>query len=115
MPVPVPKPHHRRRVPKRVNRGKFDRFTRQLIFERDEGKCRQCGSKGEHIHHIYLRSQGGRGVFTNGMVVCNDCHVKIHNDYSLLRYWQERFKKLYGDNYFKDEWDGKTKKIISRN
>lgn len=99
----VPKPKHRRRVPKRINRGKFDRKTRQQIIERDEGLCRQCGGIGGHIHHIKLKSQMGEGVYTNGLLVCHECHTQIHQDYSLLRYWQDRFKELYGDNY----WRGK--------
>jgi 5-methylcytosine-specific restriction endonuclease McrA len=106
MGVAVPKPHFKRRVPKRFNRGKFSKETRERIFDRDEGLCRSCGALGHlEIHHVYLKSQGGRGVTSNGMLVCASCHSEIHQNNKLKEFWQEVFKKEFGSGYFKDEWD----------
>lgn len=96
----VPKPNFQRRTPKKSVRGKFDRETRKRIMERDEGMCRQCGRPGDSIHHVKFRSQNGQGIFTNGMVVCNSCHTKIHQERDLQIYWQEKFEELYGSGYW---------------
>lgn len=102
----VPKPNHKRRIPKRINRGKFNRATREKILLRDNYSCRVCGTRATQIHHVRPKGSGkGRGVFTNGMAVCNDCHADIHNDVSKLEFWQSVFEKMYGENYYKDEWD----------
>jgi 5-methylcytosine-specific restriction endonuclease McrA len=106
MGVAVPKPHHKRRIPKRLNRGKFSRETREKIFDRDEGLCRSCGALGTQIHHVKPKgSSFGRGVFSNGLTVCNACHTKIHKDNDLLQSWQRTFESIYGPDYFRDEWD----------
>lgn len=106
MGVPVPKPSHKRRKPKRVNRGKFSGSIRKKIFERDEGLCRVCHRPGTQIHHVVPKSSSkGRGVFSNGMTVCNRCHQDIHDNYSQMRYWQIKFYETYGDGFWKDEYD----------
>lgn len=103
---PVPKPVHKRRIPKRGERGKFDAKTRQKIWERDQGLCQQCFRRGEAIHHVMPKSSGkGRGVFTNGLVLCNDCHTEIHKSYELLEYWINVFTDRYGPDFYKDEYD----------
>lgn len=105
MPKPVPKPSFDRRVPTRSRRNNFSKKVRDEISERDEGICQQCGSIGTQIHHVKYRSQGGRGVFTNGLTVCNSCHSKIHADKELSDYWVNRFIDRYGENFYKDSWD----------
>lgn len=102
---PIPKPVHRRRVPKRGERGKFDAKTRQKIWERDNGLCQMCFSPGTEIHHVKFRSQGGRGVFTNGLTLCQSCHRKVHDDRELAEYWISVFVDRYGADFYKDEYD----------
>lgn len=102
---PVPKPNFRRRKPKKKKRGAFDKEARQQIIDRDKGLCRCCGKQGSEIHHVKFKSSSGRGVFTNGMLVCQSCHIEIHQDFNLATFWRNKFKELYGDNYYKDDWD----------
>lgn len=102
----VPKPKHKRRIPKRFNRGNFSKETRRKIMLRDDGFCRVCGGFATQIHHVQPKGSGkGRGVYTNGMAVCSDCHAEIHRDNDKLEFWQGIFEKEYGENYFEDEWD----------
>lgn len=105
MPYAVPKPNHKRRVPKKSKRGNFSGSTRSAIAIRDQGLCRQCGNKGESIHHVVYRSQSGRGVYTNGLTVCHICHDQIHRDKELSDYWFSVFRQTYGDGFWKDEYD----------
>lgn len=97
---PVPKPKFGRKSPKRANKTAFSKRTRLSIIERDEGLCRQCGRRGSDIHHVKFRSQMGEGIYTNGMVVCHQCHMKIHQNKGLQEYWQGKFKELYGEDYW---------------
>lgn len=105
MTKPVPKPQHKRRAPKRSARNSFSKTTRQKIYERDDGKCQMCGGVGTEIHHVVFRSQGGRGVFTNGLTLCQPCHRKVHDDADLANYWVDVFADRYGSNFYKDKYD----------
>ena len=102
---PVPKVKYKRRKPTRKQRGQFDQKTRDAIVNRDEGLCRVCKKPGEQIHHCRFKSQGGRGVYTNGLLVCQSCHSDIHMDNNKARFWQRVFEKYYGPDYFRDRWD----------
>lgn len=77
---PAPKQQHKRRTPKKVNRGRFSPLTTQRIFEYDEHRCAYCRSyRIESVpHHILYKSQGGLGTFDNGATVCPDCHKWAH-------------------------------------
>lgn len=101
----VPKPTFKRSKPTRKQRNNFSREVREQIYERDEGKCQECFRIGTEIHHVKFRSQGGRGVVTNGLLLCADCHRKVHQVRKFARKWQEIFEERYGIDYYKDEWD----------
>ncbi|RDW17607.1 hypothetical protein CWR48_13905 [Oceanobacillus arenosus] len=101
----IPKPNHKRRVPKRVNRGKFNKETREKVNDRDRGLCQQCGQVGTEVHHVMFKSRGGRGVFTNALTLCNGCHIQVHKDNELADYWIDVYTDRYGPNFYKDEWD----------
>lgn len=107
MPMPsVPKPKFKRRKPTRKQRGEFSAKTRQAIIDRDEGLCRVCGRLGGQIHHVQPKGSGkGRGVFSNGMLVCQSCHADIHKNNNKLKFWQRVFEEIYGPNFYKDEFD----------
>lgn len=103
---PVPKPKHKRRKPTRRKRGQFSKETAQAIIERDEGLCRVCKKEGTQIHHVMPKGSGkGRGVFTNGMLVCQPCHTEIHQDGNKLQFWKDAFSQMYGNDFYKDDWD----------
>lgn len=78
---PVPKPtKHKRRTPKRVNRGKFSTDTIQTIGERDGWICVRCKSPYiENVpHHVIFKSQLGKGTADNGVTICRPCHDWAH-------------------------------------
>jgi len=102
---PAPKPVHRRRKPTRRERGSFNKVTRDKIIDRDDGLCRVCKGLGTQHHHVMPKSRGGRGVFTNGLLVCQSCHADIHAHNDKLEHWQRQFEIAYGSDYYKDEWD----------
>lgn len=101
----VPKPNFKRRKPKRKKRGQFSKETREKIIERENGLCRLCNAKGTEIHHCKFKSQGGRGVFSNGLLLCAPCHRKVHQNAELALKLRNYMKAMYGPDYFRDEWD----------
>lgn len=103
--IGVPKPNHKRRVPKRSARNSFPSYVRKKIYERDGGRCQQCGGIGTEIHHVVFRSQGGRGVETNGLTLCTPCHRRVHDNAALADYWIDVFADRYGPNFYKDKYD----------
>lgn len=105
MLFPKVNPNHKRRVPKQRQRNEFPKKVREKIMQDENNRCQMCGVKATQIHHVMPRSRGGRGVYTNGMAICNGCHVKIHQDNKLMEYWQNIYESKYGKDYHKDEWD----------
>lgn len=101
----VPKNPYKRRKPTRRQRNNFSREVRKQIYERDNGLCQECGRQGTEIHHCVFRSSGGRGVFSNGVLLCSDCHRKVHQSRSLADKWRKIMEERYGPNFYKDEWD----------
>lgn len=102
---PVPKPTFNRRVPKQSKRNEFSKRIRKEIFDRDDGLCRVCRAPATQVHHVKYRSAGGRGVFTNGLSLCQKCHEDIHANRDKADFWRNIFAEMYGENYYKDEWD----------
>jgi hypothetical protein len=51
--------------------------TRIFVWQRDGGKCRNCGST-EHLHfdHVIPRSWGGASTANNVQLLCRDCNLK---------------------------------------
>lgn len=105
----VPKPNHGRRVPKRSNRNNFTKSVRRAAYERDNGQCQICLSKGTEIHHCYPKGRGGRGVLTNALTLCSLCHRRIHADNSLLDYWINVYTDRYGAFFWEDEHDAENR------
>lgn len=59
---PVPKPRHKRRVPK--NTSKITQAVRKEVEIRSGGKCERCGRSNAYafeMAHLKQASQGGRG------------------------------------------------------
>ena len=106
---PAPKTEYKRKVPKRGDRSKFSKFVRDQVKDHFNDTCQMCGGHGFHVHHVMPRSRSGRNVFTNGLLLCNGCHKKIHADNELLKRWIETFKKLYGPLFFMDLEDLKAR------
>ena len=98
-------PNHKRRVPTQKQRNNFSKKVRNQIMQDQRDKCQSCGQKATQIHHVKPRGRGGRGVYSNGMAICNDCHTRIHKDNTLLDYWMFLYEQTNGKDFYKDEWD----------
>lgn len=103
---PAPKNPYRKRKPTRRKRGEFSDKDKAKIIERDNGLCKSCKAPAHHIHHVMPKSSGkGRGLYTNGMLLCHVCHYEVHQFSSKMKYWQHYFAEMYGPDYYKDDWD----------
>ena len=52
---------------------------RRRVLARDRHRCRCCGRATQlHVHHIVLRSHGGRTKVYNLVTLCIRCHALVH-------------------------------------
>jgi 5-methylcytosine-specific restriction endonuclease McrA len=60
------------------------------VTRRDGRCCRACGAlRALDLHHILMRSLGGRDVLENLCWVCRDCHKAIHGHALKVRWTDE--------------------------
>lgn len=64
-------------------RGRADRHrpisvdTRLVVWQRDGGACRNCGSTSTlHFDHVIPRSWGGASAADNVQLLCRNCNLK---------------------------------------
>lgn len=92
---------------KKKDRAEFPQKVRDQIIEDQNGQCYLCGSSTKYIHHVKPRGRGGRGVRTNGMLACVNCHnPKIH-DIGMVDHYIALWEKIHGPNFWMDEEDKK--------
>jgi len=49
--------------------------------------CRSCGTVNDlQCDHVRARSQGGKSVVENGMMLCRECHRRKTERLMLIRY-----------------------------
>lgn len=101
----IPKKLYKKRLPTKAKRGKFSDKTIEDILERDNGLCVICHKVAVDIHHIKFKSQNGRGVFTNGVSLCRDCHALAHSKSEVNQSLVDIAVSMYGGNYYKDKYD----------
>ena len=54
-------------------------FIRKEALDRDNHKCKRCGSNYSlHVHHIVSLSRGGSNDLSNLITLCEDCHAQCH-------------------------------------
>lgn len=106
MGIPCPKPKFKRLKPTQTSRSNFSKAVREEIFKRDDHCCVLCGRWSSIIHHVMFRSHGGRGVVSNGVTICQDCHDQVHQHHIKSLMLQRKMRIRYGPDYFRDEWDG---------
>ena len=62
------------------------RDWRNEVFKRDNFICQKCGQKGFKLnaHHIMAFSKYPEKRFdvSNGITLCEECHIKFHDKYS---------------------------------
>lgn len=83
--------------------------VKDKVWERDGGKCVVCGYYPANPScHIIARSHQGRGIETNIVSLCNDCHRlydnssrEVHDriDAIVVKY----MKSIYGEEWSKEE------------
>ncbi|HZG16931.1 MAG TPA: HNH endonuclease [Candidatus Bathyarchaeia archaeon] len=104
---PAPKPNHKRRIPKRRERGRIKPETYAKVFERDKGKCVLCGRiDGLEAHHVIYRSQLGKGTEDNIVMLCFQCHHRAHTEPK--KYKPKLFdylKKFYPGGTDDEKWE----------
>jgi 5-methylcytosine-specific restriction endonuclease McrA len=109
---PVAKPSHKRNKKKKADRGEFPEKIRKQIVKDQNGQCQLCGRPTTYIHHVKPRGRGGRGVYTNGLLACVNCHnPKIHDRPGGVDHWIAIFEQRFGPDFYKDEEDLKQKYI----
>lgn len=57
---------------------------RKQVYQKDNYKCQKCGNKIKlNAHHIFSWKYypNLRYEVSNGMTLCEDCHIKIHQKY----------------------------------
>jgi len=71
-----------------ANRGKEHRFPKSVkrrLLAQADGKCSVCKRpltmQTAEPHHIIPVCEGGDTVAANGIIVCRDCHVAIHQQH----------------------------------
>jgi len=63
---------------------------RGVVHERSNGVCEYCGrARGNSIHHIVHRSQGGGNSLSNLINLCINCHHKAHTEPETIRKFKE--------------------------
>jgi HNH endonuclease len=55
--------------------------VKAAVFQRDGGRCRQCGYTGPYIEydHVLPRSKGGQNTMENIQLLCGQCNRKKGN------------------------------------
>lgn len=54
--------------------------ARELVLERDEFECQECGSPGTDPHHILGRVGNYRTDPKYIILLCHECHLAAHNN-----------------------------------
>jgi HNH endonuclease len=51
--------------------------TRIFVWQRDGGRCRQCGARSQlHFDHVIPRSWGGASTADNVQILCRRCNLQ---------------------------------------
>ncbi|MGH9654618.1 MAG: HNH endonuclease [Bryobacteraceae bacterium] len=65
------------REPRAVGGGYISADTRLFVWQRDQGRCRNCGGTQDlQFDHIVPRSLGGSGTAQNVELLCKECNQK---------------------------------------
>lgn len=75
-PKPRPRFFDKRDEQREAERQKRSAYA--AVDARDQHRCRCCGRKATHKHHIQFRSRGGSDLSSNLLSLCQGCHALIH-------------------------------------
>lgn len=79
----------------------LDVDIRRRVRTRDGNVCRWCGKRGEQIHHILYRSQGGPDHVGNLILLCTEHHQQVHSN---KNHWQPTLLALLWVGYVEGRW-----------
>ena len=51
--------------------------TYNIVYERDNGKCRLCGNANIQLHHINGRGKELTNDVNNCIMLCQHCHIEV--------------------------------------
>lgn len=89
LPNAQPRPRPRlldKRAIKATQRSQW-RELRVIVLKRDRHRCRACSSThGLEVHHVVMRSLGGKDEASNLIALCADCHRSVHGHVLILRW-----------------------------
>lgn len=73
------------------------------VFEKYQNKCSLCGSQENlNIHHIKPLKEGGDNSFENLELLCQECHIKLHQSKSNTNTNEEPCVPVYIQEPFKN-------------
>lgn len=101
----VPKPQHKRKTPKRGQRGAVKKEQAELALDWFGDTCNSCNGYPVELHHIVFKSKGGRGGFRNLMPLCKACHTKAHRDRGFADSLRQERAEAFGEFYYMDADD----------
>ncbi|AKQ08629.1 putative HNH endonuclease [Bacillus phage PBC5] len=95
------------KTPSARKRNSFTDVEYQKAIEKHGQTCfiTGCGRTMEEMHHVKYRSQSGRGKHRNAAPLCKGHHEQVHNEKEFCELLRETFTLLYGEHYYKDEYD----------
>lgn len=91
MPVAVPKPRPRYYATRERERERQKNWKQlaAAVTKRDGKRCRVCGLTRElDLHHLLMRSLGGRDELMNLVWLCRADHRALHG-HALKFYWRD--------------------------
>lgn len=83
---------------KRTKACAISKKTKEIVYERDGGRCIFCGAPGLPEAHYIPRSHGGLGVPENIVTTCRLCHDKMDNSTArqqMLKKAAEHLRMIY--------------------
>jgi len=62
----------------------FNKSQDKFIIYRQDGRCGNCGKDLKkatkiHLHHVLNKKDGGAGIVENGVILCGECHIHVHD------------------------------------
>lgn len=96
--------------PKRSIRNDFTEAEKKKIIKAFGGHCcAECGNPNIEYHHAKFRSASsvgsGRGVWRNGVPLCNFHHRMCHDNHFYAQKWRDLLRGIHGKYYYMDRWD----------
>jgi len=76
--LPKPTPRVVDRIAVKRDLAQQERTCRRHVRRREDGRCRACGRRPQHMHHLERRSRGGKWRPENVVHTCVACHQFAH-------------------------------------